>query len=503
MTLVSKELPSDLSKVLGEWALAAGRLLQSKQTGYVHAYYEDSQQEIHTIPLVENVLFALALLRSRLVEQVQEAKLILKGLLAFQNLYQNDSYGNFPVYLHEYPVCKDPATGLHLLAPFYWILKQFGHVLGADLKIQLEQAVRLILNQSLLIHQIKPFPYSLAVRLAAAQFAFGSLWENLEWQQQGKKQLEGELASRQLEGWYTTAHLGDLLVGLQMVYPSLKNSPWQDLWHRMEQTWHVQTGCYIGPCVREWQGREEPRPNLYDLYGGYFAGQFARRTTLLHPYHLHGALIQSSSDKFDIHLTNSSIEGQLKQQQWKTVRSSDWAYTVLEKKEPYHPSMDKTFTPFRLIWGNIHQVHSLVCQGGIFERVNYKMQDHSIELIYDLIDHQATEDRPQREIEFFVDFHPDFLFKLNQHSANTFELGQCLKFAFGNYQLSFVFELIEGEGHFLGHIMRGNRPSQTAHRGEKSFHAYDWTFFLRTIRRQGHCRLKANLSFQTLKDSQA
>ena len=498
MTMTSKELPSDLSKVLSEWALAAGRYLQSEQTGYVHCYFGGNQQGAQTIPLVENVLFVLALLRSRLVEQIQEAKVLLKGLLAFQNLQEGDSYGNFPVYLHQFPVCTDPIVSLQLLAPFYWILKQFGHILGSDLRLQLEQAARLALEYSLRFHIIKPLPYSFAIRLAAAQFSYGSLWGQLEWQQEGKEQLD-QLAKQQLEGWMTTTHLGDILVGLQMIYPSLINSPWKSLWQRMEQTWHHQTGCYIGPCIREWQEGDEPQTNLYDLYGGYFAGCFSRRATLLHPYHLHGALIHPSSDKFDINTPSFFQKGLLKQQAWQMIGSLEWAYTVLEKKESYHPSVDKTVTPFRLIWGDRHRVHSLVCQGGCYEKVEGMMEKNSIQLIFELKDSPEGEERTQhREIEFFVDFHPDILFTLNGHTANTFELGQQVTLSFGKHQLLLTFDLLQGEGSFLGHVMRGNRPSQVDNKGERRFQAYDWTFFLRTIRRQSPCRLRATLLFQTL-----
>lgn len=500
MTIAPKEMPSDLSKALSEWALAAGRYLQSEQTGYVHIHYEgERERDAQTIPLVENSLFALALLRSRLVEQIQEAKTLLKALLAFQNRVEGDSYGNFPVYLHEYPNCSDPSLGLQILSPFYWILKQFGYVLGSDLRISLEQAARLALEQSVRIHKIKPFPYSLAVRLAAVQIAFGTLWDCLEWKQEGHEQL-GLLAEKQLEGWNTTSQLANLLTGLQMVYPSLIDSPWRPLWHRMEQTWHHQTGCYIGPCTREWQEGEEPECNFYDLYAGYFARQFSRRATLLRPYHLYGVLVQFSPDKFDVGSSFFEIEGQLKQQTWKTIAGPDWAYTVLEKKESYHPSVDKTFTPFRLIWGDLHRVHSLVCQGGNYDKVKWTIEKHSYRLIFDLRGNLTEEERPQREIEFFADFHPDILFKVNGHTASTFELGQPLTLFFGTHQLELIFNLVEGEGDFLGHVMRGNRPSQIDHKGEKRFHAYDWTIFLRTIRRQAPCRLGVTISFQNFKN---
>lgn len=487
-------MTSDLIKTLGEWAVAAGRQLQSAQTGYVHDYHGDSRLGAQTIPLVENALFVLALLRTRLVEQIQEAKGLLTGLLAFQNLQGHETHGNFPVYLHEYPNCRDTTVGLQLLAPFYWMYKHFGHVLGSHLKQQLEQSICLILEYSLQAHQNQPFPYSFAVRLAAAQFSYGSLLQRPDWQQKGKEQLE-ELSQRQLEGWYTTGHLGDLLIGLQMAYPSLVDSPWKQLWERMEQTWHHQTGCYMGPCLSEWQEGEEPRVNVYDLYAGYFAGQFSRRATLLRSCHLYAALVHPSIDKFhprsDFH-----VEGEWRQQSWQTICHPKWAYTVLEKKENLHTPMDKTATPFRFIWGDLHRMHSFVCQGGSYEKVEYILEKDAIHLIFDLKEQTAEDRAPQREIEFFADFHPDISFTLNGHAANTFELDQRIIFSLGEHQLSLMFELLQGEGHFLGHLMRGNRPLQISQKNDKRFHSYDWTLFLRTIRRQGPCRIKATIQFE-------
>jgi hypothetical protein len=336
---------------------------------------------------------------------------------------------------------------------------------------------------------IKAFPYSLSVRLAAAQFAYGTLWEHAQWKQEGQEHLT-ILAQKQLEGWVTTKQVADLLVGLQMVYPSLLTSPWEPLWHHLSQTWHWTTGCYSGPCIREWQAGEEPQPNLYDLYAGYFARQFSRRAMIVRPYHLQAALIQPCQDKFTAPLSTLLGEGYLKEQAWQMVSQPLWAYTLLEKKGAPHPAMDKTYTPFRWIGGDLHFVHSLVCQGGHYERVEYVGEGQTIQFIFSLGAESLSEERDKpREIEFFANFHPDLRFKVDDCVATTFKLGQALHLFLGSHQLSFVFSLIEGEGDFLGHIMRGNRPSQVSHKGEKRFHSYDWTFFLRTIRRQGPCRI--------------
>lgn len=491
--MIDREAHTDHFKMLGDWAVAAGRSLQSRQTGYVHYFLSDTEEPYRTIPLVENALFALALFRCRLVEQIQEAKVLLKGLLAFQNLNEKEALGNFPVYLHEYPVCSDATTGLQLLAPFYWILHHFGHVLGSPLRQQLEEASRLALENCFSSHKIKPFPYSIHLRLAAAQYAFGKLWNLSDWKLEGMGQLD-ELAERQLEGWISTKHLGDILIGLQMVYPSLANSPWQKLWLRMEQTWHVQTATYVGPCIREWQEGVEPMPNLYDLYAGYFSGQFSRRAGILRPYHLYGSVIQSSPDKFG---SCPTVQGSYKQQAWQICASPERAYTLMEKNEPVNPSVDKTFTPFRMIWGDMHAVHSFVCQGGGYEKAAFFAEGDLLRLIFDLpVNSPSEEKREKREIEFFLDVHPGILFTLNGKPSNTFALGQEILINAGARKISLIFDLLEGEGDFMGHVMRGNRPSQAGDKGQNRFQAYDWTFFLRTVRRKAHCRLSATLSLK-------
>ena len=85
-------------------------------------------------------------------------------------------------------------------------------------------------------------------------------------------------------------------------------------------------------------------------------------------WHPHPAPFRSISPQ----INSLCCEGKLKQQAWQTVYHPDWAYTVLEKKEPYQAAVDKTHTPLRLVWGDLHRLHSLVCQGGNIEKVEYQ-----------------------------------------------------------------------------------------------------------------------------------
>lgn len=486
MTMLLEEIPQDLSKILGDWALAAGRKLQSKQTGFVHYYYGDPQQASDTIPIYENVLFVLALLRTRMVEQVQEAKVLLKGILHFQNFQENDAYGNFPVYLHAYPQCSDSALSIKILAPLYWIIKQFGHVLGSELKTKLEKATDLLLQHSVRLDCVKTYPYFLIVRFACALQAFGNLWQLDKYRSQGENLLQ-ELSEQQTEECLSTAQLGEILIGLQMVYPTLSLSPWRSLWQYIEHTWHQDTGTYLGPCIRERQEKVEPEPNLYDLYCGYFSRQFSQRASLYRPQHLYGILIQSTDDFFQKNTNNCTVKGQWKGQLWQTFYQSSLAYTLFEKTTPYQLATDKTYTPLHLIWGDLQKVHTFVCQGGFYQQVRWMKNDDSIALIFTLQENPALDECSQSEIEFFLDFDPEVTFTIDGHRTTTFRFGDRILVNQPTQRFQITFELLEGAGDFIGHITRGNRPSQVDLKREKRFHSHDWRLVLRTIRRQTNC----------------
>ena len=486
---ITTPMNGDETKQLGEWALTAGRFYQSQQTGFVHLNYSENEQKSQTIPLYENLLFVLTLFRSRMVEQVQEGKELLKKILFFQNRTEESNRGNFPIYLHEYPFCHDPAMAIRLLAPFYWILKQFGHILGNELKHRCEEAVQLALEYSIKADQTKHFPYFLKVRLAAAEYQFGL-------HHIGKEKLD-LLSHQQLEGWHDTRHLAEILIGLQMVYHSFLNTPWEPLWKRMEETWHPVLSTYIGPSVREWQEGLEPQSGLYDLFASYFLRRFSQHTTHLAPHHLHGILVRPCPDKFS-EKREGSVSGILKEQQWTTLFNRHDAYTLLEKKGPFQPVVDKTHTPFRFVWGDLQRLHSLVFQGGNIEKLTYSREGNTIMMMIDLRDHpiDETENLPKKEVECFIDFQTGTHFYLNESPTTTFKLDAPLQIIFNNYRLTAVFELIQGEGEFMGHIVRGNRPSQIDNKGDRRFQAYDWTFFLRSIRRGKNCRLQLSLTIE-------
>jgi hypothetical protein len=209
---LNREHLSERIKGLVELALACGKHFQSPQTKFVHYHYHSQEEEVHhTIPLLENFLFVLALFRSKTVEHATEAKELLERLLVFQSRGIEESEGHFPIYLHEYPICKERLLGIQLLAPLYWILKQFGHVLGSSLRQKLEKASLDLLNYCWIAHRQKSSPYALAVRLAAASQAFGNLLSHPLFTKQGEELLVS-LHQASQENWCSTLAISDLLI---------------------------------------------------------------------------------------------------------------------------------------------------------------------------------------------------------------------------------------------------------------------------------------------------
>ncbi len=205
-----------------ELALKAGRKRQSEVTRFVHYCSEQPEKSTEAIPTYENFCFALALLRSKIVENVLEAKALLEKLLAFQ------VNSEFPVYLHEYPLCRYAGLKSKLYPVIFFILRDFHSVLGEKLRDQL-QAI------------------------------------------QGSPE---EVSSPESpEDW--AEYLIHSQINAQDKSPALKH-------------WDSSCLSFIGPQRQE---RGEPALTLYDLFLGEWGGKYSARALQDHPVHLRASLI--------------------------------------------------------------------------------------------------------------------------------------------------------------------------------------------------------------------
>ncbi len=456
-------------KQLIDLAIACGRKRLSPQTGYIHHCSHALDEEVHyPIPVVENALFALALMRSKTSENILEAKNLLERLLHFQN-----EEGNFPIYLHEYPKAHDRYLGAHLLLPFHWILKQFASILGADLRLRLQEAFDRLLEYTLKSHVEKPAPYPLHIKIAAIA---------------GDPHFDALITPPDATLWFHPQHIGDILSALQVVYPSIAESSWEPFWKHLGTLWHHPSCSYAGPALKDLQKGFEPKPSLYDLYMGYFSGAFSKRALADSIFHLQAALIQPTDDKLVVPNYPCRFQGHIGASPYYLYHTPSYAYSVIRDKE----------TPLRIVWGTPQKAHTFVLQKGNIASFDFQADDPLLELRMNLGEPIHVEDREEnRELAFYFDASEEARISVDGHSSSTFQLGQELMLHLDGLTLSLNLTIEEGTGHFFGHLMRGNRPSQISLKGTHRHQSFDWQVFLRTLRRSELCRLKASLKFSS------
>jgi hypothetical protein len=460
-------------------ALSAARNFQSGQTGYIHFCYKSYDDEPHeTIPVMENLLFALVLLRTKATDMALEAKGIIDRLLYFQNQHQPESQGNFPVYLHEFPACRDPYLAIHLLAPFYWILADHRKALGSELGERMQKSTEQLLEYCHGLMKSREASYVIQLKYAAACKAFGKLWGNSKLEAEGDRLLK-QLQQQGMTGsWMIPAQMGDMLIALQMVYPELASSPWASFWNHLSQTWHRGCHTYVGPGLQERQKQHEPQPTVYDLFLGHFSGTYSYHVFDPHPFQLQAALIPLSREQLPPLAYPFEGKGKLGNREWTVYQTEGYGYATIEQLEPENPSLEYRVYPFRLVWGSRTRVHSMVSQGGNANTIEFKRGDNDVlEMTFALA----------------IDKHEALTKKINGGAANTFQLNDLLRLESDEIEMELQF--ISNSGlKFFGHLMPGNRPSQMGLKGVHRFLAFDDQIILRGIDRKKPCRVVARLS---------
>ncbi len=133
----------------------------------------------------------------------------------------------------------------------------------------------------------------------------------------------------------------------------------------------------------------------------------------------------------------------------------------------------------RLLWSGTN-VHSLVLPKGSFSWV---WENNA--LLIDLPPLAEVSRNDLFEIALYTDASPETTLFVEQNRATVFSVGDQISIVTPNKTVTVQFELVDGNATFCGHIFRGNRPCQTALSG-----AFDFQIALRTLRREGPCRLR-------------
>jgi hypothetical protein len=489
-------LPTESLRKLIELSVITGRKLLNSQTGFLHFHPNKEENELSPcIPILENAYFALALMRTKLSENISDGKNLLGRLLEFQNLQTNEFFGNFPLYLHEYPLCRDYFNGIHLLVPFYWIFYHFHHVLGSELKTKLEATIHRLLEYAYKIQSQKNLPLNLLIKVGALMVAFGELWKITEMKSKGEPMIHA-LPAKLPDLFFNPHELSDLLIAFQLMDFKTTNSLHQSFFSYLKTVWHFPSCTFMGPCLKNYQQDLEPQPTLLDLYFGLFRNSFPARA-LITPQvmHLQGALIQQVQDvSLDLDYPIQA-QGTFNGQKWLVEQTSRYAYSLFQKKQESNQSQDRFYHPLYMVWGDLQRVHTLVCQGSQQSHLTFEVHQSQFDMTFQFKNLFKCEDwEKDREMAFYFDLADEYSITINEKSATTFEMDDEIKIVTPHLSFSIKFNLIEGEGSFKGHLMKGNRSSQISNKGEKRYNAYDWQVFLRTLRRSENCIVRARIT---------
>lgn len=409
--------------MINQLALETAAVKLSPHTGFIH--------NGDLIPTTDNMLYALALLRTKVADRILEARALIEKLLPFQL-----GSGNFPVNLHEWPNSYDRFLGAQLLVPMHWILVHFSHVLGKELEQRFTLSRDALRRYLLEVYEVlDPSPLISCKVLAAC----------------GDPRCNQILDDH--SGWLTNvpSHLGTVLAAYQVIDPTLKRFlPY------LASAVEPETLSYAGPPVNEYQAGLEPQPTLFDLYIATLTGTTPKRLKVPTNQNLWAAAIEPVDHPF-------SPKG-----------PSCNTHKVGTVPENFH----KGAHHFRYLWGTPDNVHSLVCQGGTLVDLQVEEKNHL--LSFDMTLPPST-DEQERTIAFYCDYQP-LTFEVNGKPSTTFTCEDTVILKTKERTFTFTFSPTKG---LIGHIMRGNRPSQRSLNGSDRYEAYDWTLFLRSVYREG------------------
>ena len=405
------------------------RACLSQRTGFIHLFA--GQPGGDAIPIYENFCFAIALIRQKTVQGVQDGKDLLLRLYPFQ-VAEGAWYGNFPLYLHEYPRCFSPIQPLCIAALIQQLLRDFSHVLNEDFKNQTKRVLEKLIE---------------CARRRREEKAFDSIWERryLALIRQSTPMNEGQSSSDWAEELITSQLLEENTLKIsQLIHPALR--------------------IYCGPSEREEQDCGEPRFNRLEAWAG--------RSSPPHPEHLKSVAVSKPNPPHD--LWSGEIGG------WQVRQGDGFALSFAMQ-----PAKGLAL---RYIWAG-RTIHSLAVP--TFDaKLAIEEDERGVVVHFDLPERSEVEENDLFEAALFCDLSEETLIRIDNKIATQFFFGQEVQIQTPDRSVRLLFDLEEGAGDFVGQISRSNRPFQI----QKEV-AYDWKIALRTLRRSVRARLRLRLCF--------
>lgn len=136
--------------------------------------------------------------------------------------------------------------------------------------------------------------------------------------------------------------------------------------------------------------------------------------------------------------------------------------------------------PRQIVWKSQEAIHSLSASKGAIQNG---------EILFELEGEMEEGREDLFEAAIFLTDRPDTKIYVKGKRATVFRMGEPLTIQTPTLEINLVFELASGKGDFLGHLSKANRPAEKSKTGP-----FDWQMGIRTLRREGPCRIKAKFA---------
>lgn len=462
-----------MNKQVLEASLAYGQSHLSEQTGYLHLWPQSHEEEAHlAIPFAGNLLYALVLMETKSADNAQEARERVGQLLHFQS-----PQGGFPLFLHQFPSCQDRFFAAQLLPIFAKMVQEHPKAVGEELMARILQACQALMAQFLGELKVHTCPPQLLLPFVTACDALGYPHPDLE--QQG---LERAL-ERKGEDKHALAQM--VLAGVNSSRRE-KDPRWSELERCFWEQYHPDLAAFVGPAHRDLYFDHEPEPGLFDSLAALWTGKIPHRLLRSSPHLLQLAMVRGRPL-----LAPLPSPRELEGKNWCSKMGRQHTLTVTSQREPVLTHLHHSSHALRIQWGDLHRLHSFVCQAPYADEVIYQLVESGVVIDFLFKDDEAwTEKKWWRDVECSVDLHDALQLTVEGNQATVFQLGESVEVTSGEHKLSFCFESVGGKGRYCGHLHRGNRASQRHKRGEGLYAAFDGQAFVRPVFREGPCTLR-------------
>lgn len=252
----------------------------STQTGFLHFHPKSYRGETSfSIPLLENLLAVLFLLRTKHQEYVIQAKELMNALVSFQITEEGGGI-SLPITLQNYPKKSPDSLLLTMMVVLMQIKNDFSSVLGGSLLNRVEKIFYAVLAQS----EKREWAIRERVLLHLVKRREGEKSEDLE-------AFDTWLAAH----WWKDLRFSTLLCLLL----DKETESFHALFFRLKDMWHAGWKKNISYGMNTLFSKTQAVPTLFEYYMSCIGGEKIRSLPVM-PYLLDVAWINPHSLPFPI-----------------------------------------------------------------------------------------------------------------------------------------------------------------------------------------------------------